>query len=1392
MAPDINLRDQILRGLRERADIPINERGLVTLQGARMTEDGVRPYPTINTESNIDALTESWPFPQLFRYMDRTVLIKGGNTPPVDVDESVSPWTLANMSVVDKHGDAQTPTAGGIYHVANFGAFVVLTNGTQILFNKAGAAALQMAPTQVKSVCNYKNSQLIMAGLGPSTLWPTVLKNFIKWRQAFDPSYPLPGGELATEVSDDLEQWIWWSSVGGGDAFMLMDPHELLLPAYSDILLEVDNIVNGKFGTDTTGWNLGTGWTRASNQIVATAATGNFGINVATGYDPDPENQKYYSLSFTWTRTSGTCYIKAGNWESENIPTADGRITMPIYFDGDPDDATAPLFEFIPLTDSPFTGTIDNINMLEIVKHKQDYNQNVPRILQYGDMKDADSDLIESAWEGGDGLSSWSVVPKSSVVTNGNMYAAGDADDSASRATKMFNPNNWLRTQGAAANYLTHGYTHDDELLAIQQEEKFVFGAWDDDEEYDVTVYTTSRTAGSYQVRFGLGTGFDGRVNISDAIEGNGSTTILRMQTDTDPTSTENVIDIVPTDDFDGKVFLVHAERHVDVIEDTFAMETVTDHTNLTQLSASMNSAVIPGNRYRVKWKQMSYTPEDIVRFGQLIVNWNVNDIELGSRPVGGIASWSAENGTVPWFGTSNLNILSNSLWYLSQTFGWTIGGNWAYNAGTEEMDHTPGATANIVQLPARMWFAPVDARTYTVVVRVTNTTAGTVSFRLGVNDMTTNNLDVTADGWHVGTILADNGFASWDSFYIAPSSDFDGSVQEVMLLDLTQDTEDNNGLFEVYAPGAHLLSQDETFMHCHPLQPTKNYELKWTYDQLDAQTITPYLGGQAGTARSSPGTYTESIVCDSSTATLHFASSATGSARIQVDYLKPGFTEGVRPILATEEVDVSGTSTYFSNGTDREYEDFLRTIRVPAAPANLDLEFEFEYGIMPTRITDVEIEPLDTEIAVLDMQPKPVIFDYFDRNEAGFAPFPFPGTPLRVLQLGEHVMCYGTNAVGYYSVHTEPFHSKVAHPLPGYPPTMGVASEGACMGDENEHLFVDERGMLWHVARGAVPIVERLDYQEFFTPLLGNDIVITRDQETRAWRISDGVVSYYWRDGRLSQAPEAVTFLEFEGGGLVGNPVTLVEGDPEFILLTDQFDAGDRGKLKEIFMVQVIGRGEVGSYSLGPELIEDNRTFDSDLSDWTQVINDWAWQTGGFARCSADAVGDILRYDNFTGVASADYQTRLVIGGAPGGGSIKVGIGATVGTPRSTAGTFIETLAGVTASPFDLIPSSVPVSTLDVDEVSVRQYRAVGAGSVITPFLIYVDAMLHETGTWTRFGPFTPDSQGMAITKVLGVHFRIMVESGNGNLVELDDIAIDVRTSGKRSIFRWINAFES
>ncbi|KKM02543.1 hypothetical protein LCGC14_1783380, partial [marine sediment metagenome] len=910
---------------------------------------------------------------------------------------------------------------------------------------------------------------------------------------------------------------------------------------------------------------------------------------------------------------------------------------------------------------------------------------------------------------------------------------------------------------------------------------------------YDVTIHIVGRTAGSVVVVFGAGSGFDGRTNTSAVITANGETRIQNMQTDTNPGTFTDYVRVVPTDDFDGDVVLLHVEDEDLAILDAYAMESHTNHTNLTQLSATMNSPLIVGNHYRVKWKQMTYSPTNIVRDGIPIFEWDQVDTTI--RPVNAPLYWNAEDGNTKWWTTSQRNILTNSLFYNGQIFGWVLGTGWTYN-GTSQMDHATGNIPALTLPASRMFAAPVHGRIYDVFIHVVGQTAGQLYARWGSNAVGDNQWAVpTSNGYFKSTINANNTATDWTRFELVPSTDFDGSVEEIMVMDRTRSVDPRAGAFELYASPIAISScrQPEELMHCYPIDENESYEVNWTIqDLIGTHDLLFNVGGSNGIIRTSPGTYVETIGASNLGYVQIDGMIGTDSVRAVINHIKPLFNEGVRPILATEVEDDAGVSTYFENSAFGIYEDFSREMLVPPAPANLDLAFEFSHAALPVRITDVEIEPLDSETAIIDMQPKPIIFNYFERNEAGFAPIPFPGTPLRVLQLGEHIMVYGSNYVCYLETHTTPFHTKVAHRLPGYPRTVGVAGEGACNGDVTEHIFVDEKGALWRVTPGAAPVVQKLDFQEFFIPMLPNTIVITRDQETEAWRISDGTTGYYWRDGKLSATPDGATFLEFEGAGLVGHPVTFLQGDPELIILSNNFDAGDEDlSTKEIYKVHVVGRASAGAYALGSEEIT-NGDFATDLSGWTIDVDDWSWNAGGYAECDANSTIDKLIQDNFVPIVLQEYQTRFTVAATPASGGLRLVIGNTVGVTRTAAGTYIETLIPAAATHIRLDPVTVPVSDFLCDDVSCRQYRTTSSAFPIgLPFAIYVDAKLHDSGIWTRFGPFWPDSRGIAITKVLGNEFRIMVCSGNGNLVEVDDIRYLMRATGKRSLGKWTSAVQ-
>ena len=102
---------------------------------------------------------------------------------------------------------------------------------------------------------------------------------------------------------------------------------------------------------------------------------------------------------------------------------------------------------------------------------------------------------------------------------------------------------------------------------------------------------------------------------------------------------------------------------------------------------------------------------------------------------------------------------------------GWTLGANWAVGGGVAT--HTPGSADAIGQADGL-----VDGVTYRVAVTVSGRTAGDVTPRL-TGGTAQAGAAISADGLALGAIVA---VAGNDAFELLASSDFDGSVDDVVL----------------------------------------------------------------------------------------------------------------------------------------------------------------------------------------------------------------------------------------------------------------------------------------------------------------------------------------------------------------------------------------------------------------------------------------------------------------------------------------------------------------------------------------------------------------------------------------------------------------------------------
>lgn len=159
------------------------------------------------------------------------------------------------------------------------------------------------------------------------------------------------------------------------------------------------------------------------------------------------------------------------------------------------------------------------------------------------------------------------------------------------------------------------------------------------------------------------------------------------------------------------------------------------------------------------------------------------------------------------------------------------------------------------------------------------------------------------------------------------------------------------------------------------------------------------------------------------------------------------------------------------------------------------------------------------------------------DSIVAGWAPMPWAGTTQMVKRLGDHIVAYGDGGVAMLTPFSEP--------NPGFKITelssLGVSSQ-AVGGDVHQHLYVREDGMLARVIPNPeyprALMIQELGYVEFFSPMLGNDIMVSYDPSLEEYYISDGTAGYLLAKDGLCEIFHYVASCQFYSGGLVGTAI--------------------------------------------------------------------------------------------------------------------------------------------------------------------------------------------------------------------------------------------------------------
>lgn len=193
-----------------------------------------------------------------------------------------------------------------------------------------------------------------------------------------------------------------------------------------------------------------------------------------------------------------------------------------------------------------------------------------------------------------------------------------------------------------------------------------------------------------------------------------------------------------------------------------------------------------------------------------------------------------------------------------------------------------------------------------------------------------------------------------------------------------------------------------------------------------------------------------------------------------------------------------------------------------------------------------------------------PQILDFMQRNAWDVMPLQCQGTVKKVHSLGPHIFVGATDGIEVLTQHA----GASGHLGSTLHMPFGIAGRSAAGGSENRMVFVDEDGCLWHLDANLK--LDRLDYTEFFNPMLGTDIVVSYNEQEQDFYISNSADAYcLHRDGGLSQIPQKITSFAFTQGGPIG--FFTDEVDSSFLAVSDWFDCGFPG-LKQIQSIQVIG----------------------------------------------------------------------------------------------------------------------------------------------------------------------------------------------------------------------------
>ncbi len=217
-------------GLRRDARNPRNTQALVECANLLPSPYGLKKFvaedgsayiydPMTPAKLGWVSMTKSWPFPQLMRLNAITLLMDSQKIYEFDEYQGVNYWMPTGYPLQEPL--ISNVPLGGTWHAADFYDRVFLFNGAAVVYQDYDNGVVtwkNQSDVTINTGCAHKEGRLFYGGFDPADFytsvgWDTYLEELAEnsgMAEYLDLSVNGPG-----------PNWVWWSSIGGGDVLWL-------------------------------------------------------------------------------------------------------------------------------------------------------------------------------------------------------------------------------------------------------------------------------------------------------------------------------------------------------------------------------------------------------------------------------------------------------------------------------------------------------------------------------------------------------------------------------------------------------------------------------------------------------------------------------------------------------------------------------------------------------------------------------------------------------------------------------------------------------------------------------------------------------------------------------------------------------------------------------------------------------------------------------------------------------------------------------------------------------------------------------------------------------------------------------------------------------------------